>query len=178
LILTIGGNIITIYGKNRERKMHKKISSVDLETGEILDYALVAVQKKRRNDFRRWAAMDLDAIDEVSESDFLRGDDFRVLLKLIARLDFENLINIVQADIAKQLKMQPSHVNRSIKRLIEIGIILEGPKIGRSRTYRLNPNYAWRGSAKNHKAAKDAHRKAELAGLQIIEGGRSNSSGK
>ena len=30
---------------------------------------------------------------------------------------------------------------------------LEGPKIGVSRSYRLNPNYGWKGSGKNHKQA-------------------------
>ena len=38
---------------------------------------------------------------------------------------------------------------RSIKRLIALGVILEGPKIGISRSYRLNPEFGWKGSARN-----------------------------
>ena len=35
--------------------------------------------------------------------------------------------------------MNRHNVNRSIKKLIELGVILEGVKIGISRSYRLNP---------------------------------------
>ena len=38
--------------------------------------------------------------------------------------------------------MHRQHVQRSIKRLIQLGIILEGVKIGISRSYRLNPSFA------------------------------------
>ena len=44
--------------------------------------------------------------------------------------------------------MHRQHVQRSIKRLIQLGIILEGVKIGISRSYRLNPSFGWKGSAK------------------------------
>ena len=43
--------------------------------------------------------------------------------------------------------MHRQHVQRSIKRLIQLGIILEGVKIGISRSYRLNPSFGWKGSA-------------------------------
>ena len=44
--------------------------------------------------------------------------------------------------------MNRHNVNRSIKKLIELGVILEGVKIGISRSYELNPNFGWKGSAK------------------------------
>ena len=49
--------------------------------------------------------------------------------------------------------MHRQHVQRSIKRLIQLGIILEGVKIGISRSYRLNPSFGWKGSAKGHREA-------------------------
>ena len=47
--------------------------------------------------------------------------------------------------------MNRHNVNRSIKKLIELGVILEGVKIGISRSYELNPNGWWEGSAKGHR---------------------------
>ena len=41
--------------------------------------------------------------------------------------------------------MNRHHVNRSIKKLIELGVVLEGVKIGISRSYRLNPNFGGKG---------------------------------
>ncbi len=111
------------------------------------------------------------AMETLAASD-LRGDDFRVLLLLMARLDFENLISLEQTAVAAKLGMDKSNVNRSIKRLITLGVLLEGPKIGRSRTYRLNPNFGWKGSTKNHHKALRTQEKAAKAGLTVHEGGR------
>ncbi len=116
-----------------------RINSVAMDTGEALDYSLVAIQRKIPNGFVGGClAMAQGALDSQAESD-LRGDDLRVLLALLGRLDFENLIQIEQSAIADRLKMQRQHVSRSIKRLVATECLLEGPKIGRSRTYRLNP---------------------------------------
>ena len=41
-------------------------------------------------------------------------------------------------EVAEQVGMNRHHVNRSIKKLIELGVVLEGVKIGISRSYRLN----------------------------------------
>ena len=61
---------------------------------------------------------------------------------MLARLDYENLIQVNQAEVAEQVGMNRHHVNRSIKKLIELGVILEGVKIGISRSYRLNLSFA------------------------------------
>ena len=55
------------------------------------------------------------------------------------RLDYENLIQVNQAEVAEQVGMNRHNVNRSIKKLIELGVVLGGVKIGVSRSsYRLN----------------------------------------
>ena len=63
----------------------------------------------------------------LAQSD-LGANDFKVLMKLLSVLDYENLIQVSQADIARELDMHRQHVQRSIKRLIQLGIILEGRK--------------------------------------------------
>ena len=45
---------------------------------------------------------------------------------LMARLDFENFIQVSQADIASELDMRPSNVSRAMKRLDALGFIEEG----------------------------------------------------
>ena len=94
----------------------------------------------------------------LAQSD-LGANDFKVLMKLLSVLDYENLIQVSQADIARELDMHRQHVQRSIKQLIQLGIILEGVKIGISRSYRLNPSFGWKGSAKGHREALHEHLK-------------------
>ena len=100
--------------------------------------------------------------------------------KLLGRIDFENLMVVNQAELAKELGMHRQHVQRSIKRLIALGVILEGPKIGISRSYRLNPEFGWKGSARNHVIALDQERKKRMANAGIkgvIEGGQQAAGG-
>lgn len=95
----------------------------------------------------------------------LNLDQFRVLMMLLADLDYENFIQVQQIEIAEKIGMQKTNVSRAIRNLIEFGIIFEGPKIGRSRSYRLNPEFGWKGTVSNHK-------KALRNGLSVIQGGR------
>jgi hypothetical protein len=44
-------------------------------------------------------------------------------------------------------------------------IVLEGPKVGRSKCYRLNPNYGWKGKVKTLQEARREQ-------LKVIQGGK------
>ena len=66
-----------------------------------------------------------------------------------ADIQVENWIQITQSDIVKTLDMKKQNVSRAILLLEEKGIILRGPKVGRSYAFRLNPYYGWKGKVKN-----------------------------
>ena len=139
--------------------MNKRLQQIDSETGEIIDGFVAYVVPKRKNGFGQgWLAMALNGAEILAQSN-LSGNDFKVLMKLLSVLDYENLIQVSQAEIARELNMHRQHVQRSIKRLLDLGILLEGVKIGISRSYRLNPNFGWKGSAKGHREALTDHLK-------------------
>lgn len=88
---------------------------------------------------------------------------------LMARLDFENYIQVSQAEIAEELEMQRSNVSRAVKRLVDLGFIRLGPKVGKSSTFQLHPDLCWKGRSKHHFQAREA---ARAAGWQVIDGGQ------
>lgn len=153
--------------------MQRTLQQFDSATGEMVDGFIAVIQPKQHNGFGGWFAMNQNALKAIRQAG-LQGRDYDVLFCLLEYLDFENLIQISQQDIANELQMERSHVNRSIKRLAELGLLLEGPKIGRSRTYRLNPSFGWKGSAKNHREALEE--RARTRGLGIIQGGKKTDS--
>jgi hypothetical protein len=53
-------------------------------------------------------------------------------------------------------------VSKAIGLLVKKGILIKGPAIGRSSSYRLNPAYGWKGDNK----------KAHEYQLELIKGGR------
>ena len=142
----------------------------DPKTGEIDEGALVWVPKRPKSQFgRSWLQMAQNGLQKLNAHRKELGlEGFSVFNALIGRLDFENYIQVSQADIARELDMRPSNVSRAIKRLEAVGIIRKGPKVGRSLTYQLHPELGWKGSSKTHFTAREA---ARQQGWQIIEGG-------
>ena len=148
--------------------MNRHMQQIDHQTGEVVEGFVAYVVPKRKNGFQKgWMAMAQEAMMMLAQSN-LTGNDMKAML---ARLDYENLIQVNQAEVSEQVGMNRHNVNRSIKKLIELGVILEGVKIGISRSYRLNPNFVWKGSAKGHREASRA-----LEGYQVIRGRRAHGA--
>ena len=115
--------------------MNRHMQQIDHQTGEVVEGFVAYVVPKRKNGFQKgWMAMAQEA-----------------MMMLV--------IQVNQAEVSEQVGMNRHNVNRSIKKLIELGVILEGVKIGISRSYRLNPNFGWKGSAKGHREALHEHLK-------------------
>ena len=61
--------------------------------------------------------------DDACSKQFNEGNDMKVMWAMLARLDYENLIQVNQAEVSEQVGMNRHNVNRSIKKLIELGVI-------------------------------------------------------
>lgn len=147
----------------------KRMQQIDLESGEIIDGFVAYVAPKRVNGFRKgWVAVSQEPIMLLAQAG-LGAQDYRVLLMMLAKLDFDNLLVVNQTEVADELGMQKSNVARSINRLVDMGVLLKGPKIGVHRSYRLNPRFGWKGSAESHKKAlRERMNAARIEG--VIEG--------
>jgi DNA-binding MarR family transcriptional regulator len=152
-----------------------RIIQSDAETGEVLGNAVVGViYRREQNCFGKgWMAMAQDALMTLATADI--GDQARrVLLMALARVDFENYILLNQTEIAQKLGMKAPNVSEAIKKLVALGVLLKGPKAGRSTTYRLNPNLGWKGKAENHRKALDEamRERMKAAGIRgVVSGG-------
>ncbi|RVR63714.1 hypothetical protein EOL30_28795, partial [Citrobacter freundii] len=140
-----------------------KVTRVARETGQDLGGFVAVIRPKQKTAFQRHFTMNHAPLLNIANQ--LNHHQMRVIMALLADLDYENYIQLAQIHIAEALRMQKTHVSRAIKNMIEFGIIIEGPKIGRSKTYRLNPQFGWKGTVSNHK-------KALKNGLSIIQGGK------
>jgi DNA-binding MarR family transcriptional regulator len=106
-----------------------------------------------------------DAFEEIAKDPEMTGETYKVLMYLYSKLDFENFIQQSQMDVAEGLGIQKQRVSRAMKLLTTKQIVLEGPKVGRSKCYRLNPNYGWKGKIKTLQEARREQ-------LKVIQGGK------
>jgi hypothetical protein len=138
-------------------KKKMNLVTIDLKSGDTQDGVFVYCPKKQHSSFSKGGFMVLsqERSDMLGDSS-LDGTTFRVLHKLIGILDMDNLIAINQAELAAKMKLQKQHFNRSIKKLIAEGIIIEGAKLGQHKSYRLNAYYGWKGTTENHNKALES----------------------
>lgn len=130
----------------------QKHQIINLETGELVP-AITWIRRAWKGE--SFLMIFQYALEQIAKDKTLTGETMRVLIHLLAKLDFENYILIPQTKIAEDLEMRKQHVSRAIQNLIERGIVLEGPKVNRSRGYRLNHNLGWKGNLKNLRVLRD-----------------------
>ena len=124
----------------------RRLATVYLDTGEIIEDLLVAAPKKRQPEGEFIMAAQ-DGFLRLADDPEITGQDYRVLMCYLGSLDFENYLQINQTWIADKLEIAKEQVSRSTKKLVEKGILIKGSKVGRFQTYRLNPFYGWKGKA-------------------------------
>ena len=134
-----------------------EILAYDKHTGEIIEGIPVLCGVKRNPYSTGWIMNSQEALEIIAKDKEITGGIHRVLWFIVARLDFENWIQISQQEISEELGIKKQHVSNAIKLLQKKEIILRGPKVGRSYAFRLNPYFGWKGNVKN----LDDYRKKE-----------------
>lgn len=153
---------------NRNFSAPRNLAQIDRDTGEIVEGVFAIMPVRKRNGFSEgWFAMSNEALAQVltlTTNRQLQLRDLEVLFAMLEVLELENFLRISQKNLAERLGMLQPHVSRSIGVLLKHGILLAGPKIGTSSTYRLNPRFGWKGSGKaHHEALREQMRRPALA---------------
>jgi DNA-binding transcriptional regulator GbsR (MarR family) len=129
-------------------KMGKLKGYVDKYTGEEFGFPVI-VGRKRSPYGKGWVMNSQEALEIVAKDKDIKGETYRVLFFICARLDFENWVQISVTEIADELDLKQPSVSRAMKVLETKEIILRGPKVGRSYAFMLNPEFGWKGKVKN-----------------------------
>jgi hypothetical protein len=127
----------------------KNIALFNTQTGEVLEGGIPVYIGAKVKWRENWFMGIQEAFIALAKDRDIRGRTRSVLDYLFGKLGFENYIFVTQQEISNELGIAKSHISNSIKILLAKGIILPGPKIARTNTYRLNSEYGWRGSVKN-----------------------------
>ncbi|HAD6841141.1 TPA_asm: hypothetical protein G1X86_25000, partial [Salmonella enterica subsp. enterica serovar Typhimurium str. SL1344] len=81
----------------------RKVTQVDLETGEDLGGFVAVIRSKQKSSFERHFTMNQAALKIIATE--LNHEQTKVLMMLLADLDYENYIQVAQIDIAESLGM-------------------------------------------------------------------------
>lgn len=120
----------------------------DGETGEYHEpgTVLAVIRKKPGLPYERCFIMNQDAMLQAIARSSLGAEAYKVFFAMCSKLDFENLIAVEQKELAEQIGMLKQNFSRGLKNLISEGVIEPGPVVSGRKTYRLNPQYGWKGT--------------------------------
>ena len=120
------------------------------ESGDApLDVYLVP--PKKRSYPVRWLLLWQDpsaigvSIKEQAMNSSMTLTDYRVRDYLLADLGIGNMCYVNQAELARLLKVRKATVCESLKRLVELGILIRGPKTGRNVPFMVSPAFCFSG---------------------------------
>lgn len=122
----------------------------DPNTGEEINHIALVVPRKGEK-LKDWLMIFHRGTMAMALDPEIRGETYRVFMYVLSHIDYENRILVTQMDVVKGIGMKQQSVNRAFKQLTQKGILLEGKKYGTVKTYYLNIDYGWKGSARNLK---------------------------
>jgi DNA-binding MarR family transcriptional regulator len=137
------------------------------DSGETVVIPVYLQKPKHRDYAERWLTFWQDdaegtgvSLIEMAADKRLTATDFRVRDYLFCKVGFANAVHFSQSEAAKYLGIAQPNISASIKKLIALGIIIEGPKKGLFRSYVINPATVYMGKhevgiTKRRKAIKD-----------------------
>jgi len=87
----------------------------------------------------------------------LTQTEYRVRDMLLGSMGLGNWGIVNQAELARQIRVHRPDVSKAIKRLIELGIVERGEKLGKSCQYRISPGFSFKGTiAEGQAKAREA----------------------
>lgn len=148
---------------------HQRIVGQVTEDGEVLEGArLVLSYDRPKTPYRQFLVMNQGEELEALARAGLSGQTHSVFLMALKRLDYENLMVLNHTEIAERLGMRRPHVSRAVAKLVEVGVILAGPRVAGKPTYRLNPGFGWKGKVYKLRETFTSATKAATRGPRLV----------
>lgn len=140
-----------------------------LPDDETKNPAAILITPKNRNYTVEWIPLwqgietGVSLMEQAEFEKPLTQTEYRVRDMLLGLIHIGNWAIVNQAEIARRLRIHRPDVSQAIKRLIELGIVIKGTKMGRNHQYMISPGFAFKGAlpegqelvkkaAKEHKA--------------------------
>ncbi len=120
-------------------------------SGDEIDVLIVANKKTKRRGF---SLVYNESLTEIAKRK-LAGLDLSVLLTMVANMNFDNVCEMSQTQIAEELDTARDVISRSIKRLEGYEYIAMARKIGTVKYYQVSPYVGTKCDSKHQKKLVD-----------------------
>jgi len=102
----------------------------------------MAVKKAKEKALKSEEELRRDVGDFVAMNPVLDGVDIRVFVYLSGRVNFTEPVHVPQIEMAIALGRQQTHISRSLRKLVDVGVLLSGPEGTRASKWMFNADCA------------------------------------
>lgn len=123
----------------------RRYDVVDQATGEVLEGVLPLMIRPKASRVKPFFLVVQEGLERIALDDELTHDARRVILLMMANLDYQNGITVSQQRVSSALAMHKSRVSRAVRILLSRGMLERDGRQGRHARYRLPPSMGWKG---------------------------------
>lgn len=146
------------YDRNMKKQLTKKqteniAENIQRELNE--DMQVSVIMKSKIPAIPDYIQLFQEAIKRIVAGEGMTLTTYRVFCFLLGSMEYQNFIGIDIKTLAEDLNVSVPSVDRAMKQLKELNIIIsiKDTLDRRRNAYMLNPKAAWKGKAKNYIAA-------------------------
>lgn len=151
-------------------KAHKLMKSednqslIDVYTGEVTPNGeFVTILKQDKSSIKKIYTGDYVMISQkahlpnVYDDKEIDATTLRIFLYLLDHLAYNNFVVVSRADLSDHFNISGPNVSKAVKKLLDKEIFFKGPKMGTAYSFRLNPNYGYKGNVRGKVARQDGN---------------------
>lgn len=128
----------------------KHVESVDPVTGEVFEGVVpVTVRRSTSRPVNPFFLAQQDGFERIACDPDLSHDARRVLLLMMAHLEYDNAIAITQQQTCELLHLDKSRVSRAVRQLVSKELVWAIGRSGRHLRYKLHSGIGWKGKLRD-----------------------------
>lgn len=137
------------------KKYYKsKLKIVDSITNEQLE-GITVVRGAKKTKFKSQGGFlvmfqNKDVSMDLVSNRAIDGTSWRVFWYMLHVMSYENFVHVSQKEIAEAVKIHVNQVSRSIKNLVNEGLIIKVPLKSNCFVYRVNLGLVWKGKPQSY----------------------------
>lgn len=144
----------------------KRMGYIDLDTGEIAE-AMPVLPRLKINHFKKdYLIMFQDMLDSIVTDKTFKMEELRVYLFVLSKTAMGNWLHMTQKEIGERLAMDQGNVSKAFKSLSNRGVLEKTVQLGKSKAYRISPDYVWRGPGAEY--SKEMKKRTQSRGVGIL----------
>lgn len=155
-----------------ERKFPSGLATIWPENHEQEPITAYVIPPKQKRYNAKWLLLwqddtGISIMEQAMMEKPLTQTEYRVRDWIIGTIGIGNYVLVNHSECSRALRVARPNVSSAIKRLLELRILLPGPRSGRSKSYMVNPAFCFSGGLQNGiKARAEAKQQGKIIPFQ------------